>query len=403
MKRLVAAALAGVLSSSLLADPASAGLRALEPAKTFRLAGDETVTSAVAPSRRSAFVFAMREHRGGIRPLAFRWNGETWRRSPLPGGVKGIPGQADASSARNVWMTVTGNEGLFDKYRDSAPSGICPAERRTSPVPDLTTARAGATPSKVLRWNGRRWTVVRTFKNAYVNEVVARGPRDVQVYGIDRKGPASWHFDGRTWRRHAMPFLVLKAESSSGGDVWALALDRSRPGVALARSGGAGWTRVRPDVPPAGPARTRATPIRPITILDLGVLGRDDVRVSAITGEGGSCSSGEASLTQLHWNGATWTGEAPASIQNFFLSGHASDGAGGFYAYASGSDSGDEWDFDHALFHRSAKGVWSRRILSEKNNVQQLVHIPGTRSLWAAGTREGSRGLNVAVWSLGRP
>lgn len=393
MKRL-AAAIAGVLSSTLLPGAASARPRALELAKTFRLAGDETVTDLVVPARRSAFVFAMRERRGGIEPLVFRWNGRKWSRSPLPAGVKGVPGQANASSAKNVWMTVTGNPGLFEKYMDRT-TAVCPDGRRASPAG--ATARAGANPSKVLRWNGRRWTVARTFKNAYVNEVVAFGPRNVRVYGLDRKGPASWHFNGRTWRRAALPFLVTKAEAVSAREIWALARDRSSPGTFLVRFDGTRWTRVRPDAPSLAPAR-------PALLLDLNVLGRDRLWLSARTTEGDPCSpEGETAETQLHWNGRIWTAESPRTVQGFLLSGHASDGAGGLYAHAWGSDSGDEWDFDRALFHRSAKGVWSRRILSEKNNVQHLARIPGTRSLWAAGTRETADGLNVAVWSLRTP
>lgn len=396
MKRLVAAAVVGVLSSTLLPGSASAEPRALELVKTFRLAGEETVTGMVAPSRRSAFVFAMRERRGGLQPLAFRWNGKVWSRSPLPGGVNGIPGQASASSAKNVWMTVTGNDRLFEKYVDGSPA-VCPDERRASPAAAPAAARAGAAPSKVLRWNGRRWTVVRTFKNAYVNEVVALGPRNVHVYGLDRGGPASWHFDGRTWQRRPLPFLVTKAEAASGRDIWALARSRSQPGTLLVRSDGARWKRVQPDVSSASPARLAL-------IVDLGVLGRDRVWLSAITSAGDPCSPAvESSQAELHWNGRTWTAETPKAVQGFFLSDHASDGAGGLYAHGWGSDSGDEWDFDLGLFHRSAKGVWSRRILSEKNSVQQLTRVPGTRSLWAAGIRQGSGGPNVAVWSLRAP
>jgi len=392
VKRLVAAAVAGILSSALLPGAASARPRALELAKTFRLAGDETVTDLVVPTRRSAFVFAMRERSSGIQPLVFRWNGRTWSRSPLPSGVKGVPGQANASSAKNVWMTVTGNGGLFEKYMDRT-TAVCPAERKAPSA----TARAGATPSKVLRWNGRRWTVARTFKNAYVNEVVAFGPRNVRVYGLDRKGPASWHFNGRTWRRAALPFLVTKAEAVSAREIWALARDRSSPGTFLVRFDGTRWTRVRPDAPSLAPAR-------PALLLDLNVLGRDRLWLSARTTEGDPCSpEGETAETQLHWNGRVWTAESPRTVQGFLLSGHASDGAGGLYAHAWGSDSGDEWDFDRALFHRSAKGVWSRRILSERNNVQHLARIPGTRSLWAAGTRETADSLNVAVWSIRTP
>lgn len=394
MKRLVAAAVAGTLSSSLLASPAVAKPGMFELVKTFRLAGDETVTSVIAPSRTSAFVFGARDHLDALKPVAFRWNGKRWRNSPLPAGVRGLPGQAAASSARNVWVTVPGNDRLLTRYTKTRPDETCTLPENARRV---LPRRASARGSKVLRWNGRRWTVARTFKNAYVNEVVAFGPRNVRVYGLDRKGPASWHFNGRTWRRAALPFLVTKAEAVSAREIWALARDRSSPGTFLVRFDGTRWTRVRPDAPSLAPAR-------PALLLDLNVLGRDRLWLSARTTEGDPCSpEGETAETQLHWNGRIWTAESPRTVQGFLLSGHASDGAGGLYAHAWGSDSGDEWDFDRALFHRSAKGVWSRRILSEKNNVQHLARIPGTRSLWAAGTRETADGLNVAVWSLRTP
>ncbi|MEO3782622.1 hypothetical protein ABGB12_04775 [Actinocorallia sp. B10E7] len=408
MKRLFTVAVVGSLSSALLAGAAEAKPGTFALVKTFKLAGDETVTAAIAPTRRSAFVFGMRERRAGLEPLAFRWNGRTWSRSPLPGGLTGIPGQADASSAKNVWMSVTGSERLAEKYLDNLPEDGCAAPQRSAgPRTAPAAARAGSNASKVLRWNGKRWTVARTFKNAYVNAVAALGPKNVWVYGLDRKGPASWHFDGRTWKRHATGFLIQKAEAVSGREIWALAHDRSLhngySGI-IARFDGTRWTRVQPDVLRTDPAPTKTSPGYSATILDLNVLGRDRVWVSAITTEGALCGANVHASVQLRWNGRTWASEAPAVTSGFILSDHVSDGSGGLYAQGWGSDSGDEWDFDRAFFHRTPKGVWTRRILPERRMIQHLVHIPGTKSLWAAGTRETSGGgIDVAVWSLGRP
>lgn len=396
MKRLVAVVVAGALSSSLLADPASAGPRALALVKTFRLQGDETVTGLVAPARRSAFVFAMRERGTALEPLAFRWNGRAWSRSPLPGGVRGIPGQADASSAKNVWMTVMGNEGMLSRYLDGLPSDDCSTERGPSPA----ASRADASPSKVLRWDGRRWTVARTFKNAYINEVLTFGPRDVRVYGLDREGPASWHFDGGKWRRQPLPFHVLSAEAASRRDIWALVRDRTSNGTRLVRFDGTRWAAAQPDAPSAGASRTAAD--RTSMILDFGLLDRGQVWVSALTREGDACSADAVSThAQLHWNGGSWTRETPRSARGHYLSDYASDGAGGLYVHGWGPDRAGE--DRHRLFHRSARGTWSHRTLTGARSVQQITRIPGTRSLWAVGTREDADGLNVAVWSLGRP
>jgi len=404
MKRLFAAVIVGSLSSSLLAGAANAKPPAFELVKTFKLAGDETVTAAIAPSRRSAFVFAMRERRAGLEPLAFRWNGRAWSRSPLPAGLKGIPGQADSSSAKNVWMSVTGNDGLAEKYLDNLPEDGCVAERKALGQ-RAATPRAGSTPSKVLRWNGSGWTVARTFKNAYVNAVATIGPKNVWVYGLDRKGPASWHFDGGTWKRHTTKFLIQKAEAVSGREIWALAHDRSlrngHSGI-VARFDGTRWTRVRPHGLRTGPAPTKTTPGHSAMILDVNAFGPGRVWVSAATSEGALCGPNTSGSVQLRWNGRAWKGESPSLADGFLLSDHVPDGAGGLYAQGWGSDSGDEWDFDRAFFHRTSKGAWTRRVLPGQRMIQYLVHVPGTRSLWAAGTRETAGSLNVAVWSLGR-
>ncbi len=53
--------------------------------------------------------------------------------------------------------------------------------------------------SQVDHWNGKKWTVLKTFPAA-VTGISALGASDVWVYGgVRSDGTGVWHYNGRTW------------------------------------------------------------------------------------------------------------------------------------------------------------------------------------------------------------
>src|SRR5690242_9181229 len=91
MRRLIALA----VTATFLAPGTAAAAAKPGPVRLVKTTGDGSLTAVVAPSRRSAFAFGSRRHRTWTEPLAYRWNGRTWKRAGLPKGVTGAFGEAE--------------------------------------------------------------------------------------------------------------------------------------------------------------------------------------------------------------------------------------------------------------------------------------------------------------------
>ncbi|MGH3245232.1 MAG: hypothetical protein ACRDOI_03345 [Trebonia sp.] len=73
--------------------------------------------------------------------------------------------------------------------------------------------------SQIDHWNGRRWSVVKTF-SAGVTGISPLGANDVWVYGgVRGDGTGVWHFDGRTWTE--VSGTVQGGSALNDRNVWA--------------------------------------------------------------------------------------------------------------------------------------------------------------------------------------
>jgi hypothetical protein len=118
-------------------------------------------------------------------PEAWKLSGTTWTRKPFPGKRNEGVVAAEATSRSNVWA--------------------------------FTDVGAG---SRVLHWNGRKWSQMKTFSKPIGGASVA-GAKDVWVFGqpgiVGQLG--AWHYDGRRWSRVADNLDGGSALSAS--NVWA--------------------------------------------------------------------------------------------------------------------------------------------------------------------------------------
>src|ERR1700733_4525126 len=104
--------------------------------------GFPAVTAVTAVGRDGGWAFD-----GISKPTAWQRNGSTWTQVPFPGQSNETAVAAAASSATNAWA-----------FTD-----------------ELGKSRA-------LRWNGQRWTVMRSFSRA-IGGAVVLSPADVWVFG----------------------------------------------------------------------------------------------------------------------------------------------------------------------------------------------------------------------------
>ena len=402
MNRLLAVSVAGALAVGVSAPAHAAAKPApFKVVKKTGLRGEDRFTAVIAPGRRSAFAFGHRGLRDRLESLAYRWNGTSWTRTPLPKGVTGSFGTVSAGSASDVWATVPRNSALAEKYLGPNPPE-CPTERRR-PAQRRIPAPPGV--SKVLHWNGKRWAVARTFKNAYVSAITSVSRKNVWAFGVDTKGAAAWHYNGRTWKRQAAPALVEKAGSVKGGKIWTLALPptlpESRAGM-VATFDGRRWTRQKPLR--TEPAPTDTTVGYAAIILDVTVVGRRQVWLSALKSKSTRCGEGDLSLPYLRWTGRTWVDETGPAISDWLpLGGPVADGAGGVFMLCWGADTDEEFDFDIALFHRVGKARWTRQVLSDQTALEAIAHVPGTRSLLGVGYSESRYDTDATIWLKPRP
>lgn len=98
------------------------------------------------------------------------------------------------------------------------------------------------------------------------------------------------------------------------------------------------------------------------------------------------------------WNGRSWqkvTVHVPKGAD--LLNGITPDGHGGLWIEAGSSTSARSW-----MLHRSASGTWSGTALPSFASIGQAARVPGTSSLWGAGTVPAGGGTSDAeIWANG--
>ncbi|MDR2988420.1 MAG: hypothetical protein LBV34_26660, partial [Nocardiopsaceae bacterium] len=207
--------------------------------------------------------------------------------------------------------------------------------------------------------------------------VTALSPSDVWVFGGPGAFPGvgTWHFNGRSWQHvTSQPGNgIVTASALSATNIWAIGSATS-PQDSLAHYTGR-WHRVR------------ATALSGLSFNAITAVSSHDVWAV------GTPPAHPFQARLVHLTSKGWSRlRAPWRVDPTSL---ASDGAGGVWVLAQ--DSSAQW-----VLHRTAASAWSRTKISSIGTLLRIALIPGTRSLWGAGSAQASPVANAAVWAKGR-
>lgn len=286
------------------------------------------------------------EATGAGRPVAVHWNGRGWSGVGMPAGVTSFIFAASASSASNIWAVT-----FLGGY--------------------------------VLHWNGARWSVAKHlhlagFGDAELTGVTALSPTNVWVFGSSGSFPGlgTWHFNGSTWRQqpfHSVAGGVATASALSATNIWAIGAGPALPYSAIDQFNGRSWRLVS------------ARALSGLQFWDVHAFSSTNVWVSAV-------SSGIGQPAWLvHFNGQAWTRiKVPFTLES---NAFASDGRGGLWL------TGRSFTGRSIIIHRSPAGAFSS--VSIPVALADLALIPGTTSLWAAGSQATKTRSNAVIWAHG--
>jgi hypothetical protein len=297
--------------------------------------------------------------------------------SPAPGGMSSI----SVTSERDAWAAGCSGGTTILRHWDgtawqpvSPPAGLVCGSAVASPVIVADSAAetwvftsTGAA-SFASRWTGKTWTApVRFTATSTIQTAVAAGAHDVWAFGVRLGSLYAVRYDGRTWASAPSPGVMADdASATSPGDLWVAG--STGPGLDFSAShwNGRAWDLVTPMRPPPG---AQAVP----DLVD--AVAPDDVW--AVTTIDPPDDNGPLRIGIAHWNGHTWQ---PVTYPYGALDGIdplalavAPDGTGGIWLAVQ----------QHWLAHEH-DGRWT--LTSTPFMIQALARIPGTRTVWAAGS-----------------
>lgn len=274
-------------------------------------------------------------------PVAEHWNGKKWLASSLPRGVTGAIIDASVVSSKSIWA-ITDNGG------------------------------------DVVRWNGVRWTLARQLPAdaLSVSAVTAVNDSDVWVFGATADSPyADWHYNGRTWTPvTGTGARVEEASALSASDIWGIAYGVN-PGGELVRYNGSHWVDVTPKS------------LNGVEFAQIWAQSATSVWISAFT-------FADKNFLVHYSNGRWITVKLPWPAVG--LEDLVPDGSGGFWLSAT---VGTTVNVTYWLWHRSAKGRWTRAAVSFQ--AVDFAVVPTTDSLLLPGAALTASGSNAVLWVHG--
>jgi hypothetical protein len=305
--------------------------------------------------------------------LLKRWNGRTWTDVKIPAGLAPTAHaelwRVASSAWNNVWVFG------IAKKKPRAETGFAFG----------------------LHWDGKKWTR-KVFPEMERPEQAASIGSNGQVLLIGRAGCTAWfckpiahRFDGKSWKKFPVPKGIGDLHARSGKDIWAtvnLADGRKTPVAknTLGHWDGRRWRTVRMP-------KLASTAKRIWYFTDVYGTSAKSAWVSI-----GSFSPADGYMPGAylgHWNGKKWR------IVKFnskdALREIAGDGHGGLWARS--------WD-DYLVHYSGGKVTARVRAPRPKGGVGatlvSLVRIPGTRSMWAAGSLRTRESWDIGViWKYG--
>jgi hypothetical protein len=223
----------------------------------------DAFTAVAATGRTTAMAF---QGNGGVlEPTAWVLRGGVWRRATFPGRNDEVVLNAAATSPNDVWAFTEG-------------------------------FTASSIVSRVVHWDGRRWTVVKTFGDI-ISEGREVAPNDVWVFGESSQNDA-WYFNGHSWK--------FEGSGVNGGSVLGATNAWGYTGTDVERWNGVKWaaTNVKGLLPPK-------TGNNAPQVTGIVALGPDNVYAIA---NGFSSSSACGPTIVLHFDGRGWGKAATGSF-----------------------------------------------------------------------------------------
>jgi type IV secretory pathway VirB2 component (pilin) len=325
------------------ARPAAAGWHIVKQVHNGPFGG---FTAVIAVGRTGGWAFNQ-----GPVPTAWRRSGSTWTQVPFPGQANEVVVAAGAASPTNVWAFT-----------------------------------AGGAQSRALRWNGRAWTVQRSFAQQIGGAVVINSS-DIWVFGqpyFPGTGLGAWHYNGHTWSRVASGHGLQGGSALSANNIWAV------DGSDIAHWNGSSWSRT--SVSHLLPAKQALN-----GPLLTGIFAESAHSVYAI-GNGGLEDEG-GPLVILHWNGKQWSkvAEGNFGFGTQPLQQASPDGHGGLLLPMPGVDGQKSYLLHYLPGHPLGEAMLPGG--PSGISIEAVALIPGSNGLLAGGDTHAADkpGTNVVA------
>jgi hypothetical protein len=302
-------------------------------------------TAVVATGKTTGWAFGG-QFASATGPTAWQLKGGRWTQAAFPGRLAETVVAAGASSPSDVWA--------------------------------FTQAGPG---SRALHYNGRAWSVAKTF-SARIGGASVAGKDDVWAFGANlfgTKALGAWYFNGRTWRLAAAG--LQGGSALSPADVWAFS------GTKVDHFNGSRWAATQlSSLLPArtllnGPAITGIIALSPRNVYAIGNGGAED--------EGGP-------TVVLHYNGGKWAKAATGSFGFGTTAGGgaqqaSSDGGTGLWLPMPGAG-GQKSYMVHYAAGRLAPAPLPGN--SRGTALGSVSRVPGTRDQLAGGETYTAPGVS---------
>jgi hypothetical protein len=337
-----------------------AGLLALGPqgsapswriVESVRTAAVEEFTAVVATGKTSAWAFSGNELTLPPTPEAWERNGSRWTRESFPGQTNEEVVAAGATSPADVWAFA--NIGIK---------------------------------SRVLHYNGRRWSVAITFQDP-IGGADVLGGHDVWVFGWNgvRQQLGVWHYNGHAWRR--------VGENIDGGSALSAANVWGFSGTSIDHYNGRTWSST--------PISKLLPPKAPLTHpLVTGIYAQSAHSVYAVGNGNSNVQNAGGPLVVLHYNGRTWrkVAEGEYGYGTEPSQQIAPDGHGGFWLPMPGTVSASSY-----IVHYSGGTLTPAKLPVSATviNIVAVARIPGTSNVLAAGFRWVTHGSDAVILQYG--